>query len=172
MAVRCRKKNGPWGGGVLISTLSPHEVMALTQQPVDRVNDPTAVVLASAYFYDQRGGGVEIAIKGDKQGVGMTTRNKKRFAAHQMLTQLNALAHNTIVWGRHGLTPDVPMVRRWGMMRRVRDVFHLSGRIVFDHRQRISQLMLNPADPLAKGLAPGLFALLGSEHIVVNLGET
>ncbi len=172
MAVRCRKKNGQWGGGVLISTLSPHEVMALTQQPVDRVNDPTAVLLAYAYFYDQRGGGVEIAIKGDKQGLGMTKRNKKRFAAQQMLTQLNALAHNTIVWVRHWLTPYVPMVRRWGMMRMVRDVFHISGRIVFDHRQRISQIMLNPADPLAKGLAPGLFALLGSEHIVVNLGET
>ena len=53
----------------------------------------------------------------------------------------------------------------------VRDVFHGSGQLVFDHRQSISQIMLNPADPLAKGLAPGLFALLGSEFIVVNLGE-
>jgi len=44
--------------------------------------------------------------------------------------------------------------------------------IVFDHRQSISQIILNPADPFAKGLAPGLFALLGSEFIVVNLGET
>ena len=171
LAVRCRKKNGQWGGGVLISTLSPQEVMTLTQQPVNRVNDPIAVLLAYVYFYDQRGGGVEIAIKGDKQGLGMTKRNTKRFAAQQMLTQLNALAHNTIVWVRHWLTPYVPRVRRWGMMRLVRDMFHISGRIVFDHRQSISQIMLNPADPLAKGLAPGLFALLGSEHIAVTLGE-
>ena len=34
------------------------------------------------------------------------------------------------------------------------------------------QIILNPADPFAKGLAPGLFALLGSEFIVVNLGKT
>ena len=146
--------------------------MALTQQPVDRVHDPSAVLLAYGYCYDQRGGGVEIAFKGDKQGLGMTKRHTKRFAAQQMGTQLNALAHNTMVWARQWLTPYVPRVRGWGIMRMVRDVFHVSGQIVFDHRQSISQIMLNPADPLAKGLAPGLFALLGSEFIVVNLGET
>jgi hypothetical protein len=68
VAVRCRQKNGQWGVGVLIATLAPHEVMALTQQPVDRVNDSTAVLLTYVDFYDQRGGGVETAIKGDKQG--------------------------------------------------------------------------------------------------------
>jgi len=63
-------------------------------------------------------------------------------------------------------------MRRWGIMRMVRDVLHVSGQIVFDHRQRITQIILNRADPLAKGLAPGFFALLGSEFIVVNLGKT
>jgi len=169
--VRCRKKNGQWGVGVLISTLSPQEVMALTQQPVDRMHAPSAVLLAYVYCYDRRGGGVETAIKGDKQGLGVTKRNKKRFEAQQIVTQLNALAHNTIVWARQWLTPYVPRVRSWGIMRMVRDVFHVSGQIVFDHRQSISQIMLNPADPLAKGLAPGLFALLGAEHIAVTLGE-
>jgi hypothetical protein len=172
VAVRCRKKNGQWGVGVLISTLTPHEVLTLSRQPVDREQDPCAVLLAYVAVYDQRGGGVETAIKGDKQGLGVTKRNKKRFEAQQMVTQLNALAHNTIVWARQWLTPYVPRVREWGIMRMVRDVFHVSGQIVFDHRQSISQIMLNPADPLAKGLAPGLFALLGSEFIVVNLGKT
>jgi hypothetical protein len=157
--------------GVLIATLAPQEVMALTQQPVDRVNDSTAVVLASVYCEDQRGGGVETAIKGDKQGLGMTKRHKKRFEAQQMGTQLHALAHNTMVWARQWLTPSVPRMRGWGIRRMVRAVFHVRGKIVFDHRQHISQIMRNPADPLAKGLAPGLFALLGSEFIVVNLGE-
>jgi hypothetical protein len=31
---------------VLSSTLTPPEVIALTRQPVDRVHDPTAVLLA------------------------------------------------------------------------------------------------------------------------------
>ena len=50
LAVRCRKKNGPGGGGVLLSTLSPQEGRTLPQQPGNRVNDPTAVWLASGYF--------------------------------------------------------------------------------------------------------------------------
>jgi hypothetical protein len=123
------------------------------------------------YFYDQRGGGVETSLKGDTQGLGVTTRHEKRVEAQQMVTQLKTLAHNTMVWARQWLTPYVPRVRAWGIMRMVRDVFHVSGQIVFDHRQRISQILLNPADPLAKGLAPGLFALLGSEFIAVNLGQ-
>jgi hypothetical protein len=172
VAVRCRKKNGQWGVGVLIATLAPAEVIALARQPVDRLHDPSAVLLAYVYVDDQRGGGVATSIKGDKPGLGVTKRNKKRFEAPQIVTQLNALAHNTMVGARHWLTPYVPSVRSWGIMRMVRDVFHVSGQIVFDHRQSISQIRLNPADPLARGLAPGLFALLGSEHIAVNLGQT
>jgi hypothetical protein len=171
IAVRCRKKNGQWGVGVLISTLSPPEVMALIQQPLDRLKDPTAVLLAYVSLYDQRGGGVEIAIKGDKQGLGMTKRNKKRFAAQQMVIQLNALAHNTMVWARHWLTPYVPKGKRWGILRLVRDVFHISGGLVFDHRRGISHIILNRADPLSKGLVTGLRVLLESEHIAVTLGE-
>jgi len=151
VAVRCRKKNGQWGGGGLISTLSPHEVLALARQPVDRVTAPSAVLVASVYCDDQRGGGGATSCKGDKQGVGVTKRHKKRLAAQQRVTQRNALAHNTIVWARQWLTPYVPSVRHWGIMRMVRDVLHVSGPIVFDHRQRITQIMLNHADPLAKG---------------------
>jgi hypothetical protein len=151
VAVRCRKKNGPWGVGVLISTLSPDEVVALARQPVDRVKAPDAVLLAYVYGYDQRGGGVETSCKGEKQGLGVTKRQKKRFAAQQMVTQLHALAHNTLVWVRQWLTPYVPSMRRWGIMRMVHDVLHVSGQIVFDHRQRITQIILNRADPLAKG---------------------
>jgi hypothetical protein len=56
-----------------------------------------------------------------------------------------------MVWARQWLTPSVPRVRAWGIMRMVREVFHVSGQIVFDHRQSISHIILNPADPLAKG---------------------
>jgi len=171
VAVRCRKKNGQWGVGVLISTLPPEEVIALRCQPVDSTTDPSAVLLAYVDVDDQRGGGVETAIKGDKQGVGVTKRTTKRFEAQQMVTPLHALAHHTMVWARPWLSPSVPSIRQWGIMRMVRDVFHGSGQIVFDHRQSIAHIMLNPADPLAKGLAPGLFALLGAEHIAVTLGE-
>ncbi len=172
IAVRCRKRNGQWGVGVLLSTLSPQDVILLTRQPLDRVQDPTAVLLAYVYFYDQRGGGVETEIKEDKQGLGVTKRNKKRFEAQQLLTQLNALAHNTIVWARGWLAPYCPRITHWGMLRMVRDVFQVSGLLVFDAMHRLSHIWLNQADPLAQGLAVGLQALLASEHVAVTLGET
>jgi transposase len=83
IAVRCRKKNGQWGIGVLLSTLAPADVLTLTGQPVERAHDPTGVLLAYVYFYDQRGGGIEVEIKEDKQGLRTTKRNKKRFAAQR-----------------------------------------------------------------------------------------
>lgn len=172
VAVRCRKKNGEWGVGVLISTLAPNEVIALSRQPIDRLNDPGAVLLAYIYLYDQRGGGVETTFKGDKQGLGMTKRHKKRFEAAPMVTQLTALAHNTLVWARHWLCPSLPQLRRLGIMRLVRDVGHVSGRLGFDHRQRLVHIILNIANPLAEGLSRGLTALLASEHVTVTLGET
>src|SRR6266508_2415944 len=61
IAVRCRKKNGQWGVGVIISTLTAAVVLALTSQPPTKVTDDATVLLAYVYFYDQRGGGVETA---------------------------------------------------------------------------------------------------------------
>ncbi len=172
IAVRCRKNNGQWGVGVLISTLTAADVILLTNQPAHLINDSDAVLLAYVYFYDQRSGGVETSIKEDKQGLGITKRNKKRFEAQQMLVQLNALAHNVIVWVRSWLAPHLPKLARFGIKRMLRDVFHVSGFIVFDHANRPCRCVLNQADPLARGLATGLHSLLASEHIAVILGET
>lgn len=46
IAGRCRKKNGQWGGGVLIAPLAPPEGLTLTRPPVDRLQEPIAVLLA------------------------------------------------------------------------------------------------------------------------------
>jgi hypothetical protein len=79
-------------------------------------------LLAYVTFSDQRGGGIETTCKGDKQGLGLTKRNKKRFEAQHMLTLLGSLAHNVVVWARHWLA--VPQVQQCGILRMVRDVFH------------------------------------------------
>ena len=65
IAVRCRKQNGQWGVGVLVSTLSATEVLLLTGQPIHPVQDPVGVLLAYVSLYDARGGGVETANKED-----------------------------------------------------------------------------------------------------------
>src|SRR5579871_340853 len=98
IAVRCRKLNGQWGVGVLVSTLSAQDVILLTHQPIHRAQDPTAVLLAYVLLYDTRGGGVETALKEDKQGLELGQRNKRRFAAQQRVILLSTLAHNVIVW--------------------------------------------------------------------------
>ncbi len=170
--MRCRKKNGQWAQGVILSSLSPEEVLQLTDQDVECSQDPLAVLCAYVYFYDQRGGGVEIEIKEDKQGLGTKHRNKKHFEAQQMVAQLEALAHNTLVWARRWLAPYCPRLEHWGMLRLVRDVCHMNGMILLDHTGRILQIMLNQAEPLARELSVGLASILRQEQIDVILGET
>ncbi|MBA3438393.1 MAG: hypothetical protein H0T92_00800, partial [Pyrinomonadaceae bacterium] len=122
LALRWQLKNGQTRYGALLSTLEPREVISLVGQPVDRVNDPHAVLLAYAKFYDQRGGGVETEFKQSKQGVGITKRNKKRFPAQQMVMLLGTLAHNVLIWTRRWLSAEAPKLASFGVLRLVRDV--------------------------------------------------
>jgi hypothetical protein len=172
IAVRCPKKNGQWAIGVILSTLSPEQVLALTGQPPERKHDPQAVLLAYVYFYDLRGGGVETEIKEDKHGLGTAHRNKKRFEGQQMVCQLEVLAHNLLIWARTWLAPYCPKIAKLGLLRLVRDVLQVSGLIIFSQAASIQQIILNSADPLANELQAGLAALLALEHITVTLGET
>ena len=172
IAVCCRKKNGQWGYGVILSSLAPREVLLLTGGYEQEVDDPKAVLLAYVNFYDQRGGGVEIEIKEDKQGLSTSKRNKKRFEAQQVLIQLEALAHNVLIWARQWLAPRCPKIARLGIKRLVRDVFQMDGFLIFDQTVDLPHIVLNRADPLAKELAPGLASLLAREQVAVTLGET
>jgi hypothetical protein len=170
VAVRCRKANGQWGYGVLIAppTLAPlAEMVGQPPAPVD----PAAQLLTYVYAYDARGGGVETTFKGDKQGLGLTKRTKKRFAAQQIATLLGTLAHNVIVWVRDWLVPQQPKLAHYGMLRMVRDVFHIQGRIGFDTQGHVVQIVLNQAAPLVRGIGSALQAVLAPAHIVVSLGE-
>ena len=172
IAVRCQKKDGGWGYGVIVSALQPGEVILLTRQPLDRVADPVAVLLAYVYFYDQRGGACETANKGDKQGLGLTKRNKHRFEAQQVLMLVGTLAHNVLVWARRWLAPRCPALARYGLLRLVRDVGQISGFLLLDAAGRIVTVVLNRAAPLAPGLVAAWGVLLADDGIAVSLGET
>jgi hypothetical protein len=175
LAVRCRKANGQWGVGVLISTLDPAEVLALTQPEALLHADPTTVLLAYVSFYDQRGGGVETSFKGDKQGLGLGKRNKKRFEAQQMVMLLGSLAHNVVAWAQHWLTippASASKLQQYGTLRMVRDVFHVSGFLVTDVTDHIVQIVLNQTAPLASVLVDSFQRLLAPGHVAINLGQT
>src|SRR5207245_3103467 len=79
IAVRCRRQDGTFAYGVLICSLSAEQVLTVLRRTRSQAADPVAVLLAYVTFYDQRGGGIETSLKGDKQGLGLTKRNKKRF---------------------------------------------------------------------------------------------
>jgi hypothetical protein len=170
IAVRCRQQDGKFAYAVLISALSAQHVLTLTGQPLSLLDDPAAVLLAYVRFYDQRGGGVETSFKGDKQGLGIGKRNKKRFGAQQMIMLLGSLAHNVILWTRRWLAS--PALQPYGMLRMVRDVFHISGFLLLDAFGQVVQLVLNQAAPLAPALVDPLGLLLARTHVAVNLGQT
>lgn len=172
IAVRKRKPNGQWGIAVLISTLLPTEVGELTGIEADQNLDSTSVLLAHVHLYDQRGGGVETSFKGDKQGLGLSKRSKKRFEAQQILMLLGSLAHNVIIWARQWLSEPIAALHHYGILRMVRDVFQISGFLVFDAQGRLVRIVLNQASPLASLLADSFRKLLAPMHVTLHLDET
>src|SRR5579884_3484264 len=170
IAVRCRQQDGQFAYGVLISALSTQHVLTLTGQSLSLLEDPAVVLLAYVTFYDHRGGGVETSFKGDKQGLGMGKRSKNRLAAQQMVMLLGSLAHNVIVWARHWLAS--PPLQHYGILRMVRDVFHISGFLLTDAGGQVTQIVLNQTAPLASALVHSLRKLLLCAHVAVNLGQT
>jgi Transposase DDE domain group 1 len=170
IVVRCRRIDGTFAYGVLICSLSVEQVLSMLGWPAAQAADPIAHLLAYVTFYDQRGGGIETAFKGDKQGLGLTKRNKKRFEAQYVLVLLGTLAHNVVVWARRWLA--VAEGSHCGMLRMVRDVFHISGLLRFDPFEHLVEIVLNRHAHRAHQLILPLQELLAPFSIVVILGET
>jgi hypothetical protein len=145
-------------------------VLAVLGWQGSQAADPAAVLLAYVTLYDQRGGGIETSFKGDKQGLGLTKRNKKRFEAQHMLVLLGSLAHNVVVWARRWLSSH--KIHHYGILRMVRDVFHVSGLLRFDASGSLVEIVLNQQAGLAHSFLRPLQTLLTPLCVVVNLGET
>jgi len=63
-------------------------------------------------------------------------------------------------------------LRHYGMLRLVRDVFHISGFLVIATGGQVVQIGLNQAAPLASALVDPLQELLAPLHIAINLAQT
>lgn len=171
IAVRWKNKKGDWEYAVVLSTLLPRFVVQETGRPLEDVLEAQAVVLAYVRFYDARGGGVETSFKDDKQGLGLTKRNKKRFEAQQIVVLLGMLAHNVLVWARRWLAASDPKMQLYGHKRMVRDIFHISGRLIRNGYGKIVQIVLNQAAPRVRAIARALEMLLRPLRLDVNWGE-
>jgi hypothetical protein len=176
VAVRCRLATGQWAAGVVVSSLPVADACALAGLDPGAATDPSGAALAFVYRYDQRGGGVETSFetsfKEDKQGLGITKRAKKRFAAQQMVVALGALAHNVLVWAKHWLQAQCPRLARFGVKRLVRDVFGIGGGVELDTHGHIIRIVLNQANHCAHWLLLALQTLASSADVAVRLGET
>jgi len=157
---------------MLLSTLEPEEVLELLGREKEQATNGQKVLVAYMELYDERGGAIEIEIKEDKQGLGMTQRNKKSFCGQQMVMMLGTLAHNLVVWAKRWLVAGVPKLKKYGVKRIVRDVFAVSGFVEFNQSHEIKRLVMNKAAPLARSCAKCLQGLLKREQVRVILGET
>ena len=106
------------------------------------------------------------------QGFGMAKRQKREAEAQDMLVLLNQLDQTVLMWARHWLTQAAPKLARFGILRLVRDLLSVSGKIEVDQRNSsIKRIVLNRAAPLASGFFNALRALLLPQHVSIILGK-
>ncbi len=172
LLMKWRKRNGQVCYATLLSTLSTQQVMELVGRPDGPGTDQAKRMTAYARAYDERGGAVEIEIKESKQGLGITKRNKKRFYAQKMVMMLGTLAHNVVVWAKRWLAAEAPKLKKYGVLRIVRDVLQVSGFVELGRAAEVKRIVLNKSSSLAKHCAKSLRVLLKREHVSVILAET
>lgn len=149
VAIRTRKKNGQWSYHVLVFTLTDAMLWTLARQPPLAQPSACELLWAVLHAYDLRGGGLETQHKSDKQGLGLSHRNKRRFPAQAMLVLLAQLAHNFVIWVRNDLAHTDARFHHYGIERTVRDVFQITGQVQFNAQGRVAQVQLNTLHPLA-----------------------
>lgn len=166
LAIRKLKKNGKWSYHVLVFNLTDATLFNLARRVLPAQPTPLQVLQAGLTAYALRGGGVETAIKGSKQGLGLTKRNKKQFAAQEILVLLAQLAFNLIIWFRRNAPPQLMAC---GIMRMVRDVFHILGQLELDDQGRLIQVSLHAQHPLAEPFSQALSSALSGSNLYCNL---
>lgn len=164
LALRWPDREGKYLYRVLVTNLSDEDIFALCHQRLPSQMSELERMVAISTAYDQRGGAEETSFKASKQGLGLGKRNQRQFAAQAMLVYLAQLAYNLISWFRRQL----PALRRFGIQRMVRDVFHIPGRLRFGPEGQVLRLRLNRSHALAKPLLEALHsALPGSERWLI-----
>jgi hypothetical protein len=150
LAVRWVKPKGGWHYCVLVFNLSDEMIFELAGRKFSKTRTQLELFSAIMKAYNLRSGGVETSFKNSKQGLGLSKRNKKSFQAQRMLILLAQLAYNLTSWVRNKLANLKPSIKHFGMLRMIRDVFSISGKIVFDQNGNILRVILNKQHALAK----------------------
>jgi len=171
IAVRSAKAKGGWSYHIIVSSLPPETVIALSGRPSEAAWEAEPIIQAYCDVYDDRGGPIEHSFGEDHQGLPLGKRHRRAFATQEMMLLLLGLAHNTLVWTRGWLSEGYPDVQDLGILRLVRDVLQVSGFAACDADGRLVQVAFNSLDPLTPKLIAAWQALLAPLDIVVTLTE-
>lgn len=171
LAIRSPKADGSWHYRVLVFNLPDALLFGLTREPFLTEPSPGQVGLAAIHAYDLRGGGVETSLRGSKQGLGLTKRNKRSFPAQEMSVLLAQLAYNLLTWTRIQLAARSPRLGRFGPLRMVRDLFHIAGQLRFDSHGRLLEITLCHTHELAAPLVQAMSSPLAQDGMALNLGQ-
>ena len=117
--------------------------------------------------YDGRAA-MEAEIKSDKHGLGLGVVRKRKLAAPELLGLLGQLAHNVLIWARAWLAADAPRLAGLGIVRLVREVWAIPGRVKLVGAQ-VQQVRLCVLHPRARDVCAGLRHLLPSGQTRVAL---
>jgi len=171
VAVRSAKAKGGWSYHVIVSSLAPEQVIALSGRPPEAAWEAEPIIQAYADVYDDRSGPMEHSFGEDHQGLPLCKRHRRAFVAQEIMLLLLGLAHNTLVWSREWLAQGYPQVRSLGILRLVRDVLQVPGLVTFDETGQLVQVKFSVLDPLATELANGWQPVLSPLGITVTLGD-
>lgn len=146
-----KKKDGSpgWHYHVLVFSLTDAMLFDLSGREQPAQPSVRESLFAAVYAYDQRDGGLETQNRGDKQGLGLSHRNKRSFAAQEMLVLLAQLAHNLIIWSRNQLCAVETRFRKFGIQRMTRDVFQIDGQVSLSATGCVQHVTLNGRHPHA-----------------------
>jgi hypothetical protein len=146
-----KKKAGSpgWHYHVLVFSLTDAMLLDLSHAACPTPASATDLLWTAVYAYDQRDGGLETQNRGDKQGLGLSHRNKRSFAAQEMLVLLAQLAHNLVIWSRNQLSRVESRFRKFGIQRMTRDVFQIDGHVSLSATGQVQRITLNGRHPHA-----------------------
>lgn len=171
VAIRTPKQDGSWLHWVLVCSLPDQQLCKLARRPVRRPLTALEAACTTLYAYDLRGGGVETSIRGSKQGLGLTKRNKKRFVAQMMLVLLAQLAYNLLTWTRQNLARHAKKLHRFGPLRMIRDLLHIPGTLNIGAQGHVLEITLNEAHALSQPFVSAFSPLLAQHGLSLILGQ-
>ena len=85
--------------------------------------------------------------------------------------RIEAEDYNLIIWTRNLLAVQSPKLQGYGLLRMVRDVFHIDGRVQIDAQGHIRKIALNQADELAQLFVSGLAHSWAHDETSLSLGQ-